>query len=126
MKGVRCFKELRDEISDQRRKGDADPRLKPQGENWKLVGNSSYGKSVTNKRKHKETLIAGDDMVGKHINDKRFSRMEEVGDLAYEVCMDKKKIREDLPITIGFFVYNASKLRMLQFVYDFLKKYLQP
>ena len=30
----------------------------------------------------------------------------------------------NLPIQVGFFVYQYAKLRMLQFYYDFLDKYL--
>ena len=52
--------------------------------------------------------------------------MEEVGDIAYEVCQDKTKIKMDLPLTVAFFVYNYAKMRMLSFVYDFLKRYLKP
>lgn len=59
------------------------------------------------------------------VNGKRFHSMEEVGDIAYEVSMDKKKIRKDLPLTVAFFVYNYAKLRMLEFVDDFLKRYLR-
>ena len=36
----------------------------------------------------------------------------------------KKTIKLNLPIQVGFFVYQYAKLRMLQFYYDFLDKYL--
>ena len=32
----------------------------------------------------------------------------------------------DLPITVAFFVYHYANLKMLSFVYDFLKHYLRP
>ena len=35
-----------------------------------------------------------------------------------------KKIKLDLPLQVGFFVYQYAKLRMLQFYYDFLDKYV--
>ncbi len=36
----------------------------------------------------------------------------------------KKVIRLDLPIQVGFFVYQYAKLRMLQFYFDCIDKYL--
>ena len=38
--------------------------------------------------------------------------------------LTKKTIKLNLPIQVGFFVYQYAKLRMLQFYYDFLDKYL--
>ena len=38
--------------------------------------------------------------------------------------MAKKVIKYDLPVQIGFFVYQYAKLRMLQFYYDFMDQYL--
>ena len=35
-----------------------------------------------------------------------------------------KKIELNLPMQKGFFVYRYSKLRMLQFYFDFMDKYL--
>jgi len=36
----------------------------------------------------------------------------------------KKRMNLNLPIQIEFFVYQYAKLRMFQFYYDFLDKYL--
>lgn len=121
-----CFASIRDEIIDFRRQADLDPALKSSGENWKTLGNSLYGKTVTNKQRHKDHRIVPDEKAGKLINSNRFHKMEEVGEVAYEVSLDKTKIKEDLPITVAFFVYNYAKLRQLEFVYDFLKRYLRP
>ena len=38
--------------------------------------------------------------------------------------MKKKKITFDLPLQIAFFVYQYAKLRMLQFYYDFMLKFI--
>jgi len=125
-KPKRCLERFMLEIADHRRKADENAAYKPIADQWKLAGNSGYGKPVTDKTKHKETKVKRDDAVGSLLKDKRFNKMEEVGDIAYEVCMDKSKIVQDLPITVGFEVYQTSKLRMLEFVYDFLCKYLEP
>ena len=48
-----------------------------------------------------------------------------VGDAdTYEVQSCKKSIKLNLPIQVRFLVYQYAKLRMLQFYYDFLDKYL--
>lgn len=40
----------------------------------------------------------------------------------YEVESCKKAIKLNLPIQVGFFVYQYAKLRMLHVYYDFLDK----
>lgn len=125
MKPKRPFSKIVDHIITQRRKADIDESHKSAGENWKTLGNSLYGKTMTNKEKHKNNKIVGDDNVDRLINDPRFCKMEEVGDTSYEISLDKKKIKMDLPLTVAYFVYHYAKLRMLEFVYGFLKKYLR-
>ena len=44
----------------------------------------------------------------------------------YEVDLHKRVIDLDLPLQIGFFVYQYAKLRMLQFYYDFMVKFVHP
>ncbi|CAB4019980.1 Zinc finger and SCAN domain-containing 22 [Paramuricea clavata] len=50
--------------------------------------------------------------------------MNVINDDTYEVESAKKKIKLDLPLQVGFFVYQYAKLRMLQFYYDCLDTYL--
>ena len=42
----------------------------------------------------------------------------------YEVVSKQRNIKHDLPIIIGFTVYQLAKKRMLEFYYDFLLKYV--
>ena len=42
----------------------------------------------------------------------------------YEVKNLKKHVIFDLPIQMGIFVYSLAKLKMLEFVYDCIKKYI--
>jgi hypothetical protein len=44
-----CFQKFGEQVSEARRAGDADPNKKIIAETNKLDGNSSYGKTVTNK-----------------------------------------------------------------------------
>ena len=58
------------------------------------------------------------------MNTHLFRKLENITEDAYEVESCKKTIKLNLPIQVGFFVYQYAKLRMLQFYYDFLDKYL--
>ena len=58
------------------------------------------------------------------INDRKFRQLNEVSDDLYEIPLSKGTIDFDLPVQIAFFVYNYAKLRMLEFYYDFLNKYI--
>ena len=89
------------------------------------VGNSSYGKTITNQLKHREVKFCDDVDVSKHINTKFFRQLDPIDEDTYEVQSAKKRINLNLPMQIGFFVYQYAKLRMLQFYYDFLDRYLE-
>src|SRR6185437_13318066 len=51
------FKRFSEEVSDARRQGDANKDYKLRGEMMKLMGNSSYGKCITNILKHETVKI---------------------------------------------------------------------
>ena len=88
------------------------------------VGNSSYGKTITNQLKHREVKFCSDTAVSSLINTWFFRQLDPIDDDTYEVQSAKKRINLNLPIQVGYFVYQYAKLRMLQFYYDFLDKYV--
>ena len=90
----------------------------------KLLGNSGYGKTITNKDNHRDLVFCNDDEAPKKVNEPQFRQLNVLSEDLYEVQMAKKKIKYDLPLHIGFFVYQYAKLQMLAFYYDFLDKYL--
>ncbi len=59
------------------------------------------------------------------INDRRFRQLDVVVDNAYEIEMSKRTVTYALPIHVGFFVLQYAKMRMLQFYYDFIDRYLE-
>ena len=59
------------------------------------------------------------------MNTHLFRQLENITEDTYEVQSCKKSIKLNLPIQVGYFVYQYAKLRMLQFYYDFLDKYLE-
>ena len=42
----------------------------------------------------------------------------------FQVSMQKRKVKFDLPLQLGFFVYQWAKLKMLIFMYDVIDKHV--
>lgn len=119
-----CFKGIADDIANARRAGDVDEDMAIIAETMKLIGNALYGRTVMDKEKHTTTTFCGLDKISKRINDPHFKDLEELSDNRFEVMAGKHKIIMDTPIQIGCAVYQLAKLRMLQFYYDCLDKYV--
>ena len=122
--GTRCFKKFADEVSDARRAGDVNKDFELIAETMKLFGNSAYGKTITNKENFSSTSYANEDNITKKINNPHFKDLEKLFGDTYEVSSTKREIKMDLPLQIGVAVYHLAKLRMLQFYYDFIDKYI--
>ena len=96
-------------------------------ENFSLiskVGNSGYGKTITNQLKHRNVEYCSDAEATQKVNTPLFRKLDNITEDTYKVESCKKTIKLNLTIQVGFFVYQYAKLRMLQFYYDFLDKYL--
>jgi hypothetical protein len=119
-----AFKKFSDEVSDARRAGDIDKAYELIAETMKLFGNSAYGKCITNKERFVSTTYGNEDNISKKINSPHFKDLELLYGQKYEVIATKREIRMDLPLQIGVAVYHLAKLRMLQFYYDFIDKYI--
>ena len=121
-----CFQNFGDSVSAARRAGDADPDKSIIADTMKLLGNSAYGKTVTNVDRHHDVKYCTE--VGTSLSllvgNKRFRQLDVVAEDAYEVTSSKACLTYDLPLHIGFFVYQYAKLRMLQFYYDFVDRYV--
>ena len=90
----------------------------------KLPGNSAYGKTVTNVDRHRNVAYCTEVGTSACINNKRFRQMDVVIDNAYDITSNKSRVTYALPLHIGFFVYKYAKLRMLQYYYDFVDRYV--
>ena len=119
-----CFRHFGESVSAARREGDADPDKTIIADTMKLLGNSAYGKTVTNIDRHRNVRYCTEVGTSLLINNKRFRQLDVVTDDAYEVKASKARLTYDLPLHIGFFVYQYAKLRMLQFYYDFVDRYV--
>ena len=120
----RCFKAFGETVSDARRKGDLDPSKAILADTFKLLGNSAYGKTITNIAKHTDVSYTDEKGTQKLVNDSLFRTLTPLTEHVFEVEMAKSKLNWNLPLQIGFFVYQYAKLRMLQFHFDLVDKYL--
>ena len=118
-----AFNSFMTQVAQARLDGDRDNDKALIAETMKLIGNSSYGKLITNKEKHHDIVYVNESEIGTEIMDEHFYNMTELPDGYYEVEKSKKKINLDLPIPLGVFILNYAKLRMLEFYYDFLDYY---
>ena len=119
-----CFRNFGESVSTARRNGDVDPEKAIIGDTMKLLGNSAYGKTVTNVDKHRDVRYCTEVGTSSCINNKQFRQLDVVAEDAYEVTSSKARVTYDLPHHIGFFVYQYAKLRMLEFYYDFVDRYV--
>ena len=117
-----CFQNFGDSVSAARRAGDADPDKSIIADTMTLLGNSAYGKTVTNVDRHRKVTYCTEVGTSLLVGNKRFRQLDVVTDDAYEITSSKARVTYDLPHHIGFFVYQYAKLRMLQFYYDFVDR----
>ena len=119
-----CFLRFSDDVSEARRQGDAHADKAILAESFKLMGNSAYGKTLTNVSTHREVVYVSPAEAGKLVSEPRFQKLTSLDDQLEEVELDKKKLSWSLPLQIGFFVYQYAKLRMLEMYYDLIDEYL--
>ena len=119
-----CFKDFGEKVSKARRQGDLNPDSAIIADTMKLLGNSGYGKTITNLDKHREILYCDDKEAPEKINEAQFRKLNTLDEDLYEVEMNKKKIKYNLPVAVGFFVYQYAKLKMLQFYFGCVLKYV--
>ena len=120
-----CFQRFGESVSVARRAGDSDPEKAIIADTIKLLGNSGYGKTVTNVDRHHDVKYCTEVGTSALINNKRFRQLDVVTDDAYEIELNKSVVKYTLPLHIGLFVYQYAKLHMLQFYYDFVDRYIE-
>jgi hypothetical protein len=120
-----CFKDFVDDVTKARREGDLDPTKAVLADTMKLLANSAYGSFLMNKARYKDVYyVRGLQEASNVINKPLFERLTEIGPEYYEVESFKNKYILNLPIQLGYYILQLAKLRMLQFYYDFLDKFV--
>ena len=107
------------QVAQSRLDGDRDNDKAVIAETMKLIGNSSYGKLITNKEKHHNIVYINESEIGIEIMDEHYFNLTELPDSYYEVEKTKKNINLNLPIHLGVFILNYAKLRMLEILLRF-------
>lgn len=80
-------------VTDARRAGDKDEQFKLIADTSKLVGNSAYGKTITNKEKFKTVkYIEGSENASARIRRTNFRSLEELTDEFYEIESSKSTV----------------------------------
>ena len=109
----RCFESFGNAVSDTRRAGeravsdteraeDHAPNLTIIGDTMKLVGNSSYGKTITNQERHCNVQYCSEIKASQLVNEPYFQNLSPIDADTYEVDSCKKTIKLNLPSPIGF------------------------
>ena len=110
-------------VSDARRLGDVKKEYAIKADNCKNIGNSGYGNTIMDKTRHKTCKYVDEKQFNKMKNGFWFYDADEYNH-KFEVIMSKKTIKQDTPVQVGFGILQDAKLRMLQFRYDCLDKYI--
>ena len=119
----KIFKSFGDLVCNERRKGDIDKKYEVIGSEIKNIGNSAYGRTSMNKAKHNKTTYEDVQQYKKSVSSPYFRDADKYGDM-YEVQKRKQLTYQNMPIQISTAILQYAKLRMLQFYYDFLCKYV--
>ena len=119
-----CLKQFFMNIASERRQAAKDPSRAAHANKQKLTGTSAYGATLLNKEKFDNVYYVGENEALLKHNDPKFRSSTYIGDGVYEVQMAHKTMKNDIPKQIGLFVLQYAKLRMLQFYYDCLDRYL--
>jgi hypothetical protein len=122
---AKCFESFVQYVTATRRAGDVDPALAIRGETAKVIGNSAFGSLIMNKEKHQTVeYVRGIKKASQKVNDRRFRALTELENDCFEIELAKQRICLDLPIQAGYFILQLAKLRMLQFYYDVIDRFV--
>ena len=106
----KVFSDFAQTVTEARRAGDADPELKLLADTSKLVGNSAYGKTITDKEKHRRVVyVDGSRQASQHIRGAGFISLNEITDDFYELEMAKSKVSTVL-FTVSHTICGLSLL----------------
>ena len=121
---TKALKWFVDEVMEARQTGDVDKSKALLTDIFKLLGNGSYEKLIEALERQTRVIYTEDDkVVDRALRSTYFEDLDEIG-RAYELESRKPRILIRRPFQIGIAVYQLAKLRMLEFYYDFLDRYV--
>ena len=122
----RVFDSFVKKVTEARRTGDLHKDKALIGNMFKGIGNNAIGASYKQVLKFHDTYFARSADLSEYVNSPRFQALQEIGPDIYEISCKKTRIKFNQRLQLGFSVLCYAKLRMLQFLYDFLNKYIAP
>ena len=123
-KRAKPFQWFVEEVTEARRMGDKDKDKALLADIFKLLGNSAYGKTIEDVTRQTNIIYTKDEnVVDRALRSAFFEDLEEIGP-AYKLESRKPRVMIKRPFQVGIAVYQSAKLRMLEFYYDFLDKYI--
>lgn len=120
-----CFQKFVECTANDRR--DADKGLIPtiQGDTSKLIANSSYGSMLLDTTKHRNMRYAfNSNSVSQQVNQPTFRHYEKLDIDFFEIEHAKRQTVFNMPIQIGFFILQYAKLRMLDFYFNCVDRFI--
>ena len=127
------FRDFANAITEMRIKGDKDKHSEMPALMAKLIGNSAFGSTITNKDKHREVVLqryngtnedgplAGGDYQAVLASLFNFIKYEQISPQLLEVERRHDKIVYDQLRYIAKTIFDRAKLSVLKLYYDFLK-----
>ena len=120
----KIFTWLVEQVTEAHRTGDVDRSKALLTEVFKLLGNSAYGKLFEVLERQTNVIFTKDEkVVDRAVRSAYFKDLDEIRE-AYELESRKPQITIRRSFQIRIAVYQLAKLRMLEFYYDFLDKYV--
>ena len=132
------FRDFANAITEMRIQGDKDKHSEMPALMAKLIGNSAFGSTITNKDKHREVVLqrytnnnttaplTGSDYRAVVASMFNFIKYEQISPQLLEVERRHDKIVYDQLRYIAKTIFDRAKLSVLKFYYDFLKAVLMP
>ena len=124
---VVIFKDFVDLVSRKRREQSGDVKTKILADMYKLLQNSAYGVTLTQKSRYLKIQIVENSIdASAKANEDTFRALHPLGGGYYEVESTPRKINHNLPTIIGLQILQLAKIRLLELKYSFLDQYMTP
>ncbi len=125
------FKKFTEDVTNARIEGDRFKHKKVKADCAKLIGNSAFGRTGMNKNKHTNIRYMTDvNDIKKKICSWQFQDLNIIEQKTpnmpalVEVQSLKRDVKQNKPIQVASAIYQLAKLRMLEFRYDCVGKFL--
>ena len=119
----KCFNSFVQSAVNARRQEDENPNSSVVAATMKFLANNSYGYQIKDRSRQTVTKFLNEEMTHSAIKIKLFKRLNFITHHLYEVELVKSKIEHREAIIVGFFILQYAQLRMLQFFYNYFKKF---